>query len=81
MQSKFTVGTPHADVEAGETLRRALQRDRLLVIDEAYVDFASGECALGLLRRFLNVIILRTLSKSFSLAGMRLGLCFAHVPL
>ncbi len=57
-------------------LARAL-RDRLLVIDEAYVDFAS-ENAIGLLRRFPNVIILRTLSKSFSLAGMRLGLCFAR---
>ncbi len=57
-------------------LARAL-RDRLLVIDEAYVDFAS-ENAIGLLRHFPNVVILRTLSKSFSLAGMRLGLCFAH---
>ena len=57
-------------------LARAL-RDRLLVIDEAYVDFAS-ENAIGLLRRFPNIVILRTLSKSFSLAGMRLGLCFAR---
>jgi len=51
--------------------------DRLLVIDEAYVDFASDN-AIRLLRRFPNVVILRTLSKSFSLAGMRLGLCFAR---
>jgi histidinol-phosphate aminotransferase len=50
---------------------------RLLVIDEAYVDFAE-ENALGLVRRHRNVIVLRTLSKSYSLAGMRLGLCFAH---
>jgi histidinol-phosphate aminotransferase len=57
-------------------LARAL-RDRLLVIDEAYVDFASDN-AIGLLRRFPNLVILRTLSKSFSLAGMRLGLCFAR---
>ncbi len=50
---------------------------RLLVIDEAYVDFAD-ENALGLVRRHRNVVVLRTLSKSYSLAGMRLGLCFAH---
>jgi len=50
---------------------------RPLVIDEAYVDFASGN-ALGLVRRHRNVIVLRTLSKSFSLAGMRLGLLFAQ---
>ena len=34
--------------------------------------------ALGLVRRHRNVVVLRTLSKSYSLAGMRLGLCFAH---
>jgi len=50
---------------------------RLLVIDEAYVDFAD-ENALSLVRRHRNVVVLRTLSKSYSLAGMRLGLCFAH---
>ena len=50
---------------------------RLLAIDEAYVDFAD-ENALGLVRRHRNVVVLRTLSKSYSLAGMRLGLCFAH---
>ena len=49
------------------------------MIDEAYVDFA-GENALGLVRRHRNVVVLRTLSKSYSLAGMRLGLCFAHPP-
>jgi histidinol-phosphate aminotransferase len=50
---------------------------RLLVIDEAYVDFADTN-ALSLVRRCDNVAVLRSLSKSFSLAGMRLGLCFAH---
>jgi histidinol-phosphate aminotransferase len=60
-------------------LARALS-DRLLVIDEAYVDFAD-ENAIGLLRRFPNVVILRTLSKSFSLAGMRLGLGFARAKI
>ncbi len=50
---------------------------RLVVIDEAYVDFAP-ESALRLIRRHPNVVVLRSLSKSFSLAGMRLGLCFAR---
>jgi histidinol-phosphate aminotransferase len=61
----------------GELARRL--RGRLLVIDEAYVDFADAN-ALGLVRRCPNVVVLRSLSKSFSLAGMRLGLCFAHPP-
>jgi histidinol-phosphate aminotransferase len=52
-------------------------RGRMLVVDEAYVDFARDN-AMRLLRGNPNLVILRTLSKSFSLAGMRLGLCFAH---
>ena len=65
-----------ADRDALDKLARTL-RDRLLVIDEAYVDFAESN-ALDLAQRHQNVIVLRTLSKSFALAGMRLGLCFAH---
>ena len=53
---------------------------RLLVIDEAYVDFADHN-ALSLARSCPNVAVLRSLSKSFSLAGMRLGLCFAQPPI
>jgi len=49
----------------------------LLVVDEAYADFAEGN-ALSLARERENVIVLRTFSKSFSLAGMRIGLGFAH---
>jgi len=49
----------------------------VLVVDEAYADFAE-ETALSLARERENVIVLRTLSKSFSLAGMRIGLGFAH---
>lgn len=52
----------------------------LLVVDEAYVDFAA-DTALRLVRRHDNVLVLRTLSKSYSLAGMRIGLGFAAPPL
>jgi histidinol-phosphate aminotransferase len=50
------------------------------VVDEAYVDFAD-EHALGLVGRQDNVVVLRTLSKSFSLAGLRIGLAFGHPEL
>jgi histidinol-phosphate aminotransferase len=51
----------------------------VLVVDEAYVDFADGEGAsvLPLIRQLPNLVVLRTFSKSFSLAGMRIGLAFA----
>jgi histidinol-phosphate aminotransferase len=57
--------------------------DRLsgvLVVDEAYVDFAAAS-ALGLVPRHRNVVVLRTLSKSYSLAGLRVGLAFGHPEL
>jgi histidinol-phosphate aminotransferase len=51
----------------------------ILVLDEAYVDFAESEASssLPLIHRLSNLIVLRTFSKSFSLAGMRIGLAFA----
>ncbi|MDT8441209.1 MAG: histidinol-phosphate transaminase [Desulfuromonadales bacterium] len=49
----------------------------LLVVDEAYVDFAEFS-ALELVRRHANVVVTRTFSKSYSLAGMRLGLAVAR---
>jgi histidinol-phosphate aminotransferase len=52
----------------------------VLVIDEAYVDFAD-ETALTLVHQYPHVVVLRTFSKSFSLAGMRIGLAFGHPDL
>jgi len=49
----------------------------MLVVDEAYADFADGN-ALELVRKYDNVVVTRTLSKSYSLAGMRLGLAIAR---
>jgi histidinol-phosphate aminotransferase len=61
---------------------RALSRAvaGLLVVDEAYVDFAA-ESALDLARECDNVVVLRTFSKSFSLAGLRVGLAFGAAPI
>ncbi|MDQ6738437.1 MAG: histidinol-phosphate transaminase [Gemmatimonadota bacterium] len=46
--------------------------DGIVVIDEAYAEFASWNC-LDLLQRFPRVVITRTLSKAFGLAGLRIG--------
>lgn len=58
----------------------AQQVSGILVVDEAYVDFAT-ESALPLLEEFENVLLLRTLSKGYSLAGLRLGFGMAHPKL
>jgi len=52
----------------------------VLVVDEAYADFAD-EHAMSLVTRAHNVLVLRTLSKSFSLAGLRCGLAFGDPDL
>ena len=48
----------------------------ILLVDEAYADFAKTNCVpLATAAKNRNVIVMRTLSKSFSLAGLRLGYC------
>jgi histidinol-phosphate aminotransferase len=49
----------------------------MLVLDETYADFAGGT-ALELVKKYENVVVTRTLSKSYCLAGMRLGLAIAR---
>ena len=48
----------------------------VVVVDEAYADFARGNCmSLATAPRNRNVIVMRTFSKSYSLAGLRVGYC------
>jgi len=49
----------------------------LLLVDEAYVDFADDNC-LALVEQFPNLVVSRTLSKAYSLAGLRFGYAIAQ---
>lgn len=49
----------------------------VLLIDEAYVDFAEENC-ISLVKKFDNVIILRSMSKGYGLAGIRFGYAVAQ---
>lgn len=52
----------------------------VVVIDEAYVDFASEDC-MELATTYDNVLVARTLSKSYALAGIRFGYCVGNKEL
>lgn len=59
-------------------LRSLLDKSQcIVVLDEAYAEFA-GESAIDLLADYPHLIVTRTFSKSYALAGLRLGLGFAH---
>ncbi len=73
--------SPSGHVVTNDDLRKlATHLSGVLVIDEAYVDFGV-ENALELVQEFENVISIRTLSKGYSLAGVRLGFAIANPKL
>ncbi len=63
---------------------RLLKQDpeRLVVIDEAYIDFASaGASSVALLQDYENLLVVQTFSKSYSLAGLRVGMAYGSAAL
>ncbi|MBW6534612.1 MAG: histidinol-phosphate transaminase [Mariniphaga sp.] len=49
----------------------------IVVLDEAYIDFAPGKSLLPLMNDYPNLVILQTFSKAWGMAGIRLGMAFA----
>lgn len=73
---------PTGRLLALEAIERLLDEhpDSLVVVDEAYIDF-GGDSAVALIDRYDNLLVIQTLSKSRSLAGLRVGLAMGHPDL
>lgn len=66
-------------LEAVEEILNA-NPDSVVIVDEAYIDF-GGQTAIRLVDRYPNLLVTQTLSKSRSLAGLRVGLAVGHPDL
>lgn len=73
---------PTGCVLALDAIERLLQAnpDSVVLVDEAYIDF-GGTSAVALVDRYPNLLVTQTLSKSRSLAGLRVGLAIGHPDL
>ena len=73
---------PTARLLALGEIERLLARntDSVVVVDEAYIDF-GGESAVGLVKKYPQLLVVHTLSKSHSLAGLRVGYALGQAEL
>jgi histidinol-phosphate aminotransferase len=67
---------PTGNTQSVEIVRDLAEGSSLVVVDEAYIEF-GGESTAPLLLDHANVVVVRTFSKAFALAGARLGYCLA----
>ncbi len=64
-------------LDQAEIARILSEFNGMLVLDEAYIDFCGTEGMLPVIGAYKNLVILRTLSKAWGLAGIRLGMALA----
>ena len=74
---------PTGVYEPLETFEEILQKnpDVVVIVDEAYVDFADGPSARTLIEKYPNLLVVQTFSKSRSMAGMRIGYAMGNKEL
>ena len=69
---------PSGNLLSENAITEILQSQKgIVVIDEAYIDFAEAESWITKLDQYPNLIVCQTLSKAWGLAGLRVGMCFA----
>lgn len=70
----------YADLELIEDIVRHNQ-DSIVIIDEAYIDYAGKPSAIELINKYDNLVVVQTFSKARSMAGMRIGYAMANPEL
>jgi histidinol-phosphate aminotransferase len=70
--------TPHSDIEQ---LLAAKPKDSVALVDEAYIHFSDGVSALDLVKADRDIIVLRTFSKIYGMAGIRCGMAIGRPDL
>ena len=69
------------DLDSVSSICNAFTGKAIVVVDEAYIEFSDAPSAASLISRFENIVVLRTLSKAYGLAGLRLGCLIAQAPI
>lgn len=73
---------PTGNSVAWSSIKDILEKfNGIVVVDEAYINFASYRSLIPQLLNYPNLVILQTLSKAWGLAGLRIGMAFASEPI
>ena len=70
--------SPIGDYKTFKEIKPLLDTDKMVLIDEAYVEFSKNESFIKYIDDYPNLIVTRTFSKGFGAAGCRVGMTFAH---
>lgn len=66
------------EMKRTDLLKVVSQFPGVVIVDEAYIDFSKQESMAGMVQQYPNLVVLQTFSKSFGLAGIRLGIAIAN---
>lgn len=74
---------PTGEVIEGKKIIELLQvtQNAIVVVDEAYIEFSPEDSVVNLIDKYPNLVVIRTLSKAFALAGLRCGVILAQTPM
>tara|TARA_R100000234_G_C4950050_1_gene156924 strand:+ start:55 stop:729 length:675 start_codon:yes stop_codon:yes gene_type:complete len=70
--------SPIGDYKTFDEIKPILDTGKMVLIDEAYIEFTDNESFIKYINDYPNLIITRTFSKGFGAAGCRVGMTFAH---